>query len=422
MTPPPTRRFGALRERGPRAYLISAGLSMMADNIEHVITYWVLWQTFHSELLVGFEVVSHWLPFLLFSVPFGALAERFDCRRLIQISQILFMLVSLSWGLLFLTGSLQMWMACVLLVLHGLAGALWAPAEQLMLHDFVDEAELPSAVRLNATFRNLGILFGPVVGSALLLGLGPVAGILTNIVFYLPMTLLLIRTPYTGHVRSGGAVATVPGFSATMATLRSMARDRVMLAMIALSGLVALAIGGSLQVSIPDFATSNLALGDSGLGYGILLFANGAGGVLGGFALEAVGKGKPTVKAVVVWTALFGVTTLVVALTHVYWLAILALLVGGVANLASNSLSQAIAQLRAAPSERGRVVGVYSMFSSGLRTGNGITLAVLGSLWGIGAAVAAGGAFLVLATLVVAALLRGRARGAGNDAAVGGAG
>src|SRR5699024_5006514 len=86
---------------------------------------------------------------------------RFDCRRLIQIGQIMFMVVSLCWGILFLTDSLQLWQACVLLVVHGLAGCLWGPAEQMMLHDFVDRRELPSAVRLNATFRSLGILFDP---------------------------------------------------------------------------------------------------------------------------------------------------------------------------------------------------------------------------------------------------------------------
>ena len=66
--------------------------------------------------------------------------------------------------MLFLTDSLSVGAACLLLVLHGIAGSLWSPGEQLMLHDFVGSAELPSAVRLNATFRSLGILFGPVVG------------------------------------------------------------------------------------------------------------------------------------------------------------------------------------------------------------------------------------------------------------------
>ncbi|GIF26150.1 hypothetical protein Ate02nite_88800 [Paractinoplanes tereljensis] len=178
----------------------------MADNIEHVITYWVLWEKFHSPALAGFEVISHWVPFLFFSVYFGGLADRFDCRRVIQAAQALFMLVSALWGVLLLTGTLQIWHACVLLVLHGLAGSLWGPGEQLMLHDFVGDEDLGSAVRLNATFRSLGVLFGPVIGSALLLGLGPTAGIFVNIAFYLPLTIFLFRTRFTGHTRDGGIV------------------------------------------------------------------------------------------------------------------------------------------------------------------------------------------------------------------------
>ena len=118
------RRFSVLRSWKTAPYLVGSGMGMMGDNIEHVITYWVLWQTFESPALVGFQLISHWLPFLLLSVYAGSLAERFDCRRLIQIGQIMFMVVSLCWGILFLTDSLQLWQACVLLVVHGLAGCL----------------------------------------------------------------------------------------------------------------------------------------------------------------------------------------------------------------------------------------------------------------------------------------------------------
>src|SRR5215475_4829642 len=93
-SPQRVRRFAALRNRDCRPYLVGAALAMMADNIEHVITYWVLWQKFGSPALTGFQVISHWVPFLFFSVYFGSLADRFDCRRVIQAAQILFMLVS----------------------------------------------------------------------------------------------------------------------------------------------------------------------------------------------------------------------------------------------------------------------------------------------------------------------------------------
>src|SRR6516165_2285835 len=82
--PPVRQSFAALRHSGYRAQFVTYFLAMMADNIEHVISYWVVFQKFHSPALAGFAVLSHWLPFLLFSVASGVLADRFDPRRLIQ--------------------------------------------------------------------------------------------------------------------------------------------------------------------------------------------------------------------------------------------------------------------------------------------------------------------------------------------------
>ena len=92
--------FAALRQPGFATYCVTTMLAMMADNIEHVISYWVIFEKFKSPALAGFAVLSHWLPFLLFSVYFGAFADRYDSRRIIQVSMLLFMAVShpsLSW-------------------------------------------------------------------------------------------------------------------------------------------------------------------------------------------------------------------------------------------------------------------------------------------------------------------------------------
>ncbi|GLI30119.1 MFS transporter [Brachybacterium conglomeratum] len=384
---------------------MTAGLSMMGDNIEHVITYWVLWEVFASPWLVGFQVISHWLPFLLFSVLFGGLAEKYDCRRIIQIAQGLFAVVSLSWGLLFLTGTLEMWSACVLLVLHGCAGALWGPAEQLMLHDFAEPAELPSAVRLNATFKSLGVLAGPVVGSLLLLLLGPTWGILANIVFYLPMTLLMLRTPFTGHSRSGFVRRERVSILDTPRVLRTVGSDKVLVGMIALAGLIAVCVGASLQVAMPNFAQVLGAGDEGGLGYGALLFANGIGGVVGGFLLEATGILKVDVRGAVIAAVMFGLTSLIVATTTSYPIALIALVIGGVAYLAATAIGQALVQLRAPEDQRGRVVGVYSMIGSGMRTGNGITIGWLGALLGVSGAVAVGGLARVVGALLIGVLI-----------------
>ncbi|WP_432968304.1 MFS transporter [Dactylosporangium sp. CA-233914] len=392
----PARRFAALRNRDCRPYLFGAALSMMADNIEHVITYWVLWEKFHSEALAGFQVISHWVPFLLLSVWFGGLADRYDCRRVIQAAQLLFMAVSLLWGILFITDTLQIWEACLLLVLHGMAGSLWGPGEQLMLHDFVGDEELASAVRLNATFRSLGVLFGPAVGSGLLLWLGPTAGILVNIAFYLPLTLFLFRTKFTGHTRHAGPRPARVGLLDSVKVLKRVAGDHTLISMIILAGLASFFVGTSLQATMPSFA-GDLSE-DSTDAYGILLFAAGAGGVIGGVLLEATGRIRPTVRAALVTTLVYGVSSLAFAVIGNLWLAAAILFIGGVANLASMSIGQTVTQLLAPPAERGRVIGVYNVSANGLRAGSGVTVGVLGQAIGVHWSLALSSAALCVGT------------------------
>jgi MFS family permease len=401
------RKFAALRNPDCRPYLFGAALAMMADNIEHVITYWQLWQKFHSPALAGFEVISHWVPFLLFSVYFGSLADRFDCRRVIQVAQCLFMLVSAAWGVLFLTGTLRIWEACLLLVLHGLAGSLWGPGEQLMLHDFVGDEELPSAVRLNATFRSLGVLFGPVVGSVLLLGLGPTRGIFANILFYLPLTLFLFRTKFTGHTRDGGVPVERKRLTMldSVRVLREVRGNHTLVSMIVLGGLGSFFVGASIQSSMPIFA-GDLGSGGAGTAYGILLFANGAGGVIGGILLEATGRIPASVPAAVLSTGVYGLATFGFAVSGNYPLAVVLLVIGGVANLASMSIGQTVVQLLAPPGERGRVIGVYGMSANGLRFGSGITVGLFGAIVGIHWSLGLSAAALCAGTAIAAVFAR----------------
>jgi predicted MFS family arabinose efflux permease len=262
-----------------------------------------------------------------------------------------------------------------------MAGALWGPGEQLMLHDFVGSEDLPSAVRMNATARSLGILFGPVVGSVLLLGLGATAGIFVNIAIYLPLTLFLFRTRFTGHTRDARPRRRV-GVVESVRVLREVGANHTIVSMIILGGLGSFFVGASLQSAMPIFA-QDLGTGSAGSAYGVLLFATGAGGVLGGVLLEATRRIRPTVRTAVVSTAVYGVATVIFASTRSYVLAVAMLFVAGVANLASMSIGQTIVQLQAAPGERGRVIGVYGMSANGLRAGSGFTVGLFGAAVGI---------------------------------------
>lgn len=376
--------FAALRHRDFRMYFVTTMLAMMADNIEHVISYWLLFKAFRSPVLGGFAVLSHWTPFLLFSVYFGALADRFDCRKIIQTAQIMYMGVSLAWGILFLTGTIQVWHAVVLLMVHGMAGVLWGPGSQLLIHDIVGSKHLQSAVRLNATGRQLGILLGPAVGGALMLMLGPAVGLLANALIYLPLTGWLLTVPYTGHSQKAerGGSRRGLGLREALELLREVSENRIILSMVLLAGSASFFVGSAFQAQMPEYA-HDLGTDQEGFGYSALLAANAAGAVIGGLLLEGRGLLQPRVSTAILCTILWCFAIGGFAAATSYPLALVLLLLAGIFNLAFFSMAQTLVQLEAPPNLRGRLIGLFHMSSNGLRAFSGVTVGVLGGIIGV---------------------------------------
>jgi MFS family permease len=394
--------FAALRHPGFRMYFFGTATAMLADNIEHVISYWVIFQKFRSPALGGFAVISHWAPFLLFSVYSGALADRFDPRRIVQLGMLIFMSVSVAWGVLFLTDTLQEWHARALLIIHGVAGVLWGPASQLLLHDIVLPAELPSAVRLGATARYLGMLTGPAVGGALLIAFGPAHGILINALIYLPFILWLWKAPYGPKYREGASTGApaVRGFADLLATFRSIRNNPTVLCMVFLAGLAALFIGNAYQAQMPGFA-SDLGHGDPGVSYGMLLAADAAGALTAGFVLESRGLLHPAARTALLLAMAWCVALGTFAVVRIYPVALALLFAAGFLELSFNSMAQALVQLSAPPAIRGRVIGVFSMAASGMRMFSGITVGIVGSLIGIHYSLPLSAAVLLVAMVVL---------------------
>jgi MFS family permease len=408
--PAPTVPFAALRHPGFRKYFLLSALVMMADNIEHVISYWVMFGKFSSPALGGFAVVSHWLPFLLFSVYSGALADRHDPRRMIQIGMALFMGVSLAWGVLFITGTLEIWHAAILLVLHGLAGVLWGPPSQLLLHDIVGREHLQSAVRLNATARQLGMLAGPGVGGGLLLWLGPNVGILVNALLYLPFILWLAVAPYGPKFREGGAAVAaraVRTFGDVWRAVREIAGHPVILAMTLLAGAAALFIGNAYQAQMPGFA-HDLGQADADFYYSMLLAADAAGALTAGIVLESRNLLQPRARTACVLAMVWCVALAAFALTTNYTLALVLLFVAGFVELSFNAMAQTLVQLEAPTDMRGRAIGVFNMAASGMRMFSGITVGLVGASIGIhwSLALSAAVLFIVIGTLMRRVLAR----------------
>jgi len=409
----PHQSFAALRHPGFRAFFITTALSMMADSVEHVISYWMMFEKFHSPALGGFAVLSHWLPFLLFSVYSGALADRFDPRRLIQLGMLIFMAVSLGWGVLFLTDSLEMWHAVALLILHGFAGVLWTPAGQVLIHDIVGAAHLQSAVRLNATSRWLGLLMGPAVGGGILLALGPAHGILLNVLIYLPLVLWLWKAPYGPRFRKGepAPVRAVRGLADIVLTIREIAGNRTILSMIVLGGLASLIVGNAYQAQMPEFA-HDLGHGDAGIFYSVLLAADAAGAFIAGMVLESRGLLPPRPRTAFVLAMLWCCALGGFAAVGAYPLALALLFAAGFLELSFNAMAQTLVQLNAPPQIRGRVIGLYSMASYGLRAFSGVTVGIGGSFIGIHWSLAISAAVLLAITVSLLAFTLRSARAA----------
>ncbi len=378
----------------------------MGDNIEHVISYWLLYEKFHSPVLAGFAVISHWTPFLFFSVYFGALADRHDCRRVIQVAQLMYAGVSLTWAFLFLTDTIEVWHACLLLVMHGMSGVLGSPASQLIIHDIVGREYLQSAVRLNSTGRQLGVLLGPGIGGATMLLFGPPMGLFINTLMFLPMVVFMSMLPYSGHGRESGMSGRSPRFSVAGAIklMRDTSTNPTILSMILLGGATSLLVGNAFQAQMPEFA-HDYGHDKQDLAYSVLLAANAGGAVLGGILLEGGGLLKANARNAAICSILWCIAIIGFAASQSYYLSVGLLFCAGVLNLAFMSMAQTLVQLQAPAQLRGRLIGLFNMSNNGLKAFSGVTVGVVGGLIGVHWSLALSAMILLAVTIALFALV-----------------
>lgn len=401
-------KFAALRAPWYKGYLVGGSFLMAGDNAEHAITYWAMWQYFHSPLLAGFAVISHWLPHLLGGIAFGALADRYDCRRIIQVGCALFMFVSVGWGVLLLTGTLQPWHCLVLLLVHGLASAVWRQADGVMIFDLVGRDVVPSGVRLMSTGLSLGQFVGPAFGAAMLFVVGAPIGMFINVALYLPFLIYLFIVPVDGHRQQDQPSRRI-SFSTVFGVLRDLPKYPSILVVMVLQGAAGLLIGTALMPLFPEFGAL-LGQEDSGLGYGALIVAMSFGAVVGGISLEAIGRVRASTRLAIISTLVMACAYVTFALSRNYPLSLAVLVIAGLASLVSDSTSQTVVQLAAPDDRRGSFIGAYAMTSMGFRVGSGIVIGVLGGLVGVAGAITIVGSILVIVAvvllLIVLAVLR----------------
>jgi hypothetical protein len=253
-----------------------------------------------------------------------------------------------------------------------------------MVHDIVGRSDLHSAVRLLSMSRMLGLLGGPAVGGAMLLALGPSAGILVNVVIYLPLTLWLWRAPFGRAFRKDAPAPSreASGLAGTLATAREISGNRVVISMTLLAGATSFLVGNAYQAQMPEFAI-DLGHADADVYYSMLLAANAGGALVGGIVLELFGVLRARPKAAFVLAILWCFCIVGFAVSTVYPVSLALLFFAGFLNLAYGAMSQTLVQLHAPERIRGRVLGLYGTSQSGMRAFSGVTIGMGGSLVGV---------------------------------------
>jgi len=390
-------RFPALRVPEFRLYWLTSTISMVADNIEHVIGYWLLWELTHSPFWLGYAVFAHWFPFLVSSLHAGAWADRFDNRYLLQITQGLYVFCSGALGLLYLTGQLQLWHMIVLLLVHGFSGVIQMPSSQVLIHDLVEEADLPNALSLAAASRYVAQFLGPMVGGGLLWAFGPGGGLLTNVLIYVPFSLALLVLPAPRPTAVAPHSAT--GWQGIVEGLRFVRQQPVILGLTLLAAIPAGIVGFAFQAVMPALAAE---LGAGQQGYSWLLSANGMGAILGAGVLGYVGrvghKGLLVCGATLLWAGLL----VAFAVSPLFWLSFMIMLLVGASSIVANALGQTLVQALAPDDKRGRVMGVYATVVHGPRVVSGLLLG--GLAYALGSAHLALGLLAAVVVVVVALL------------------
>jgi hypothetical protein len=272
----------------------------------------------------------------------------------------------------------------------------------------VHAEQLPSAVRMNSTGRYMGFLVGPALGAGLLLVFGPSYGILCNALIYAPLFLWLVRAPYGAAVAHRGLSAgAIGGFSDIWATMRVVAANPVLLSMTVLVGASSFFVGNAYQAQMPGFAR-DLGHGRADFSYSALLAADAAGGLAAGLILESRGLLPPNSRTAFLLAMIWCCALLAFARADFYAMAIVTLFIAGFVELAFNAMAQSLVQIHAPDQIRGRVIGVFSMASMGLRTFSGLSVGLLGASVGIHRSLALSAAALLIICVALFALWQRR--------------
>jgi MFS family permease len=389
--------FRALRVRNYRLFFLGQVVSVTGTWMQVIAQGWLVYEeiTNHSALALGVITALQQVPVLLFGAWGGVLADRFDKRRTLLVTQTVAASTSFALAALVFTHTATVTWVGVIVVVTGLATVVDLPTRQAFINEMVEPGDVINAVGLNSALFNASRIVGPGLAALLIHTAGTgwcflldgisfvavLCGILAMRVGELMPTALVPRAK--GQVRAG------------LRYIRDEPELRANLVLMFVTGLLAV----NFPVVLPVVAKETFH-GDAGT-YGLLTGAMGVGALFGG--LHAAGRRTIDERYMALAAFGFGSGMLVASVAPSLRVILPILVLTGVMNITFFATSNTLLQLKAAPEMRGRVLAVRVLAVLGTTPIGapiiGWVCAEWGGRWGLavgGFTTVAGAAWLLL--------------------------
>lgn len=403
-----TRIFSSLRVPNFRLYFSGQVISLSGTWMQRLAQAWLVLELTDSGTALGVVSALQFLPLLLLGPLGGVLADRYDKRRVLYVTQAVPAVLAVILGLLITTNVVTVWMVYLLAVALGLVQVVDNPTRQTFIHEMVGADELTNAVSLNSVLVNVARVLGPSLAGALIVTVGLAPCFYINAVSYSAVLIALALMNPDRLLRAPAQARRSGQLREGLRYVRNTPEVLVPLVMMAIVGTLAY----EYQVVLPLLA--KFTFGGDADTYATMTALSATGAVVGGLTTAAGGRKPATSLA---WTAIvFGSIQLLTSMapTLVVTYAIMVLL--GAASIRFLALGNATLQLAAEPAMRGRVMALWAVAFLGSTPIGGPIVGWVGEYIGPRFALGMGGvATLASGVLAYRALARIEARN-GNGA------
>jgi MFS family permease len=390
----------ALSSRNFRLFWSAQLFSTIGTSLQVVAEGYLIYEITGSTFWLGAVAFFALLPVIPISLLGGVLIDRIPRRKLIIVTQIGLLLQAAVFGLLAISGRIQLWHVILLYFIFGALLAIDHPARRAFLVDIVNRDDLANAVALNATLFNISSFVGFALAGLLIAQIGVGGTMMINSLTYLfPIVALsLIRVADVAFDKER------PGFGVALSEgITTLWKQPNIVGVIALMAVVG-GLAYPLMSLMPAYADQ--AMSADAVGLGILLAASALGAILGTIAVARMGQSRRgrslTFSAFVLPLLVFSV-----ALATNMVMAILTLIAVGFVLLILQSMSITLVQLHTPDRVRGRVMTIYSILHAGADTGASFIIGTLATVVGLQLAYAIGGGVALLFMLIVTLALPG---------------